>query len=198
MSQNPEDYVAGPGQLFIGDPTVALGAGMISCGWIEGDVSVQFGGGSVSIKSNGITKQMYSRSGHIASLTAPLQSMNKELLATYLTAAEEEGDSLGFSTKVKEVKRFTLCFVPDFDLDGSGTPAFAHSIWIPGVCVTDPGQLTFQTVGDDQADSSNVRQTVFQVLETETVGGSSVPENAQNGFIGDPADFGLASWSLPI
>lgn len=193
-----EDHIVGPGTLYIGDPTEALGAGMMSLGYIEGDVTIQLGGGGIRVKNNGITKEIYARSGHPISLTAPLQSMNKDVLVKYLTAATKTGDSLGFDNTVRPVKRFTLVFVPDMDLDGSGQPMFVHTLWIPGACVVDPGQLTFQTVGNDIADSTNIRTTVFEILETAEVDSVAIPKETQMGFFGDPSDFGITGWTLPL
>lgn len=199
-----QDFVLGPCLVFYGDPWVAAGAGMTWLGQTNGDVTVNPGLRSTTVK----TDQLGNAATHDGAYSlgvnpiarVPLVDNDIDKLLALLPDGEKVTGTntvLNFGSGVKTIVPKSLCLLPFFER--ASAIAAKHAVWFPSALVVNFGELVFRSPQGDNA--ASVHTVEFQSLYREADGdtpANAIPEKARFMMMGDPNEnMGLGQWSLP-
>ena len=157
-----EVYRVGPCYAFMGDPTVAAGAGMEFLGFTRGDVTVapnlNISTGRVDqIGMSGLAEAAWS-GGLNPVATVPLVDEDKDKIAVLVQAGKKQTNgtlvSFGFGSGFQKLESLgTLALIPYDELDvGTNGVDAPNGIWFPAAVAFDFGNLIYNTPeGTDDA-----------------------------------------------
>lgn len=199
-----ENIAIGPAHILLGDPTVALGAGLTHLGRME---SVSFDPGvSMTGIQDAFTGDAYAVDGIYSlppncSVTAELYEADVAKIAKMVLGGETKTDAFGFGrpglTKIDPANVPTLIIVPDFQkADGV---AAANQIVLPAVSLESLASIVYNrpTPGGNSANSFTVTFKAAQRATDQAE--TAIPEAFQFAWMG-PVESALGAehgWVYP-
>lgn len=201
------DLRVGPCHIYLGNPTIANGTGMVYLGATRGDVRVSPNvnvstGRADQYGSAPLATAVYTGGPRPVAI-APLVDEEKAKLVHQIIGSElitANGETaLAFGTSFKaiplsEIKTLALVPVTEMDQGVNGVDA-KHAIWFPAAVSNAFGDIVFNLPEGDDALQPHELQLVSLYREKDQAN-NVIPPAARVGWIGAPKALGL-TWYLP-
>lgn len=182
-------------KVYAGDPTVALGAGMIDLG-LAGTVGISKTPLHTIVAPNGIEDAdgFYSN-GYLLGAQINLHDHATDIVAAVLPDVQKVVDSLAYGRAFSKIDPRTLCILPSWDLANGVDSDFA--IWLPAYRPGAVGDETYNPSVNQGVTENPWQITVSAMRRTLDQASNTIPLTAAFGFRGKPDDHGLVGWTLP-
>jgi len=200
------DFIIGPGYGWIGDPTVALGAGMtqlpeIATFSFDAGIAMAFAtsplnGGSPD--ADGI----YTMPPE-SSATVTFNRLGVDELLLLLPGAEKftqtTDDIIGFGGAIEKVVPDTFVFIPAFEAQANAAnPHNAKAFWFPAGFFSELSDFNYGALQRNAASNSQFRTSVRAARRTTDQDSQALPQKAQYSMYGVIGGLNLTTpWLLP-
>ena len=204
----------GPAHMLLGDPTVALGAGMTYLGETRDTVIVRPNVGVASTRTDQRGRQPRAGGdyavGPMPEVQATFVDEAEEILGAILPGAEifTSGAlrAVGFGApgvhRLAAAPTLAVIEQSSYEDPANGVNGIeaAAAFWLPSARLTELGEFRFSPPPDAGADDALERVGPATFMARSRVAdqsGTSIPAAARMAFKGPPGALGLA-WSLPV
>lgn len=192
FATNAQDVFGQAARVLVGDPTVALGAGLVDLGNVQ-RVGIQASFGRQMITNEG--GQLLKDGGYGwvkgARITLRMFSAQAEFLAALMPEITATTNALAFSSQVAALDPPSLIIVPESEY---GLAATSDYVWyVPSVLmVDDPGEWIFK-LEESQASGEPFEVTLQAMLATADQAAEALADGKQILFRGGKP----TGWSFP-
>lgn len=198
MSQTTAQTIfGGPAHILVGNPTTALGAGMVPLGRVP-DVEV-----TVEVMRQSVTNEIGQslkdgQFGAVVSAKVTITMLNKSaaILSALMPEATTVGTGNTFSTTFASLTMTTIVVIPEADI-ALGPASGVRHIWLPACRFDNLGAFKYTlSKGTGASDDGNTYTAEFTAtLAATDQGGDALTDGYRILHIGPP-DSGV-TWTLP-